>query len=662
MSKGRFSIEAAFKAVDGMTRPVARMSSSVTRMVRRTTSGLRRLDRGFATIHRGIRRVATAMLGVGAAGALVGRHIIGAGSSFEQAITNVGAVGLQTRSEIAELEEKALSLGKTTKFTATEAANAMELMRKSGFSTTDVLAGVEGVLNAAAASGLEMAEVADHVSNALKGFGMQTDQASRVADVLALASSRTNSTIGTLGESLRNVASTAKQLKVPFEDAVAGVALLQDVGLDASVAGSAMATMLTKMAKPAAAVKKQMKDFGVTFKHSVRTAAEENERLIASGSKMRVVAGDMLSLPKVLEQLSIAAEKSGGSFDKVAFFADLVGLRGQKAATNLADLFASGKFSELTEQLRGAEGAAKQMADLRLDSVEGEWTLLKSAIDGVTQGLFGLEGGALKDTIKGMRDWVSANQDVIVSGVQEFIADIRDNLPKIVLALEAVGKALVIFYGMATAIKAANAAMTVFNLLMTMNPLGAFVVLIGVAIGMWVMFKDEIMLGWETISEWFKRLDFAEMGKAMLKGIAKGLLGWAPHLYDAMKTVLGKLRDMLPFSPAKIGPLRDLDKIKLSETIAATIKPEPITTAMQGVLKPVATFGPMTTQPSAAPTPRISPQVLPPRAVESRNVERSESVERVEVVVRGEGGAQAEIRPRDSRRNSRLSIAPSGSF
>src|SRR5690606_12960419 len=136
----------------------------------------------------------------------------------------------------------------------------------AGFSSQEILSGVGPVLSAAAASGLEIAEVANHVSNALKGMGLEASEAGRVADVLALASSKTNSSIGSLGEALSNVSATARDFGIPLEDTVASLALLQDVGLDASVSGSALNTMLTKMAKPTAEIASQMERFGVTFK------------------------------------------------------------------------------------------------------------------------------------------------------------------------------------------------------------------------------------------------------------------------------------------------------------------------------------------------------------------------------------------------------------
>lgn len=259
---------------------------------------------------------------------------------------------------------------------------------------------------------------------------------------MALASARTNSTIGTLGESIRNVASTARQLGVEFTDVVAGVALLQDVGLDASVAGSAMNTMLTKLAKPPASVARQMRRMGLSFKDA---------------------QGNMLAFPKVLEVINEAAKRSGGNFDQVAFLADLVGLRGQKAAANLGTLFESGKFSTLAKELEQAEGKAAEMAGIRMDTLQGDFLLFGSAVDGMKQRLFSLEGGPMRDVVQRTTEWVAANEDLIVSKVGEFLQDVRTHLPEIVKWLKRIGVALGVFFALSAAVKVATVAVQLFK-------------------------------------------------------------------------------------------------------------------------------------------------------------------------------------------------------
>lgn len=462
---GRFSVESVFKAVDRVTAPISRMQNRVGKFNRAMIRGLRRVDRVYGRIASGIKRVGRSIVVAGGLLAVAGTAMAQSGLDFEQAITNVGAVAMQTRAEIEPLEKLALQLGRSTKFTATEAANAMEILARAGFSAKQIMEATPAVLSAAAASGLEIAEVADHVSNVLKGMGLEMSDAGRVADVLALASSRTNSSIGSLGESMRNVASTARQLGVPLESAVASVALLQDVGLDASVAGSAFNTMLTKMAAPSAGIQKTMRRLGVSFKDA---------------------KGNMLPLQDVLAQLSKASNLAGGNFDKVAFLAELVGLRGQKAAANLSDLFESGRVKELVAALQDAEGSAKKMADIRMDTTSGSLTLLASAVDAVKVRIFNMNSGPLKKLIDRMTEWVGANEKVIATRLTDFIVKIVENMPEIVKWVKRIGTGLAVFVAFGAVLKTLIGVMTLLNLVMAANPIGLIVLGIAAAIAAFV--------------------------------------------------------------------------------------------------------------------------------------------------------------------------------
>lgn len=408
-----------------------------------TKKSLGDLDKKFGSVHGGIKKVAAATAAIGTVGGLAAFSIVKAGADFEEAITAVGAVSLETRDQIAALERKALELGATTKFTATQAANAMQTMKMAGFTNADVLAGVGPILDAAAASGLEIAEVANHVSNALKGMGLETSEAARVADVLAVASARTNSSIGSLGESLSNVASTARKYSIPLEEVVAGVALLQDVGLDASVAGSALNTMLTQMATPTDAIAEKMKKWGVSFKDA---------------------NGNMLPFQEVLANISKASKKAGGNMDQVAFIAELVGLRGQKAAANLADLFDTGRVQALTKELENAEGAARKMAAIRMNNLKGDFVLLDSAIDGVKVALFNTQSGPLREIIQSMTKWVETNRGLIIFEFQVWLRRITNNFEKIVGWLKAIGVAALVFYSLWAAVKVAELAIAAYEI------------------------------------------------------------------------------------------------------------------------------------------------------------------------------------------------------
>ena len=509
----RFSVETVFKAIDRMTAPISRMQNRVNRFTRGMTRSVRAMSDGWGRLQAKISKTARAVAAGTAMMAVATAGLAQSGLDFEQAITNVGAVSLQTRAQIAPLEAQAKQLGATTKFTATEAANAMEILARAGFNTQQIMQAVPAVLSAAAASGLEIAEVSDHVSNVLKGMGLEMNQAARVADVLALASSKTNSSIGSLGESMRNVSATARELGIPLEQAVASVALLQDVGLDASVAGSAVNTMLTQMAAPSAGMQKRMRKLGLSFKDA---------------------NGDMVALTEVLRRLATASNKVGGNFDKVAFLAELVGLRGQKAASNLAALFETGKYEELVKSLGNAAGAADKMANIRMDTTLGSLTLLGSAIDAVKVQIFDTESGPLKNLIDRMTAWINANQNLIATRVVEYIDRFVEALPEIVKWAERIGKTLVVFYAFGLALKTIATILTVINLLAIANPIGLIVA--GIAASIAVI--ASAIIWWDELKSMFGSLP--EPVRVALKAIA-GPIFWfinaAKMVYDSWEPI-----------------------------------------------------------------------------------------------------------------------------
>lgn len=439
----KFSIEGIITAQDQTSAPLMKIKAKLDNFAKVAGGSLKALDKRMGSIHGGLKKIGAATFAVGALGGVAALSIGKAGADFEQAITAVGAVSLQTRAQIADLEAEAKRLGATTQFSATQAANAMETMSRAGFDNAQIIAGVGSVLSGAAAEGIEIEEMANHVSNALKGMGLETSETARVVDVLALASARTNSSIGSIGEALSNVASTAKQFKIPLEDVVAGVALLQDVGLDAEVSGSALNTMLTQMAAPTDSIKKKMKQFGVTF---------------------RDAEGNMLPFQDVLANVSKAAKKSGGNMDQVAFMAELVGLRGQKAAANLKDLFDTGRVQELTKELQNAAGSAKKMADIRMDNTYGDMEKLSSAIDGVKLSLFDTQSGPLREIIQSMTQWVETNKDLIIFEFQVWLRRISNNFEAIVGWLKGIGIALAVFYTLWGAVKFASLAIEAYEL------------------------------------------------------------------------------------------------------------------------------------------------------------------------------------------------------
>ncbi len=435
-------IKTVFKAVDQISRPLKQMQSRIGRFSDNSIRKLGMMNRRLKSINQSMtafgKQAAIAGAAVGAASAVVVR----AGMGFEQAITNVGAVGLKTRAEIKPLEDLALKLGKTTEFTATQAANAMEVLARAGFNTTQIINTVPSVLNAASASGLEIAEVANHVGSTLKGMGLEMNQASRVANVFGLVSSMTNTTIGTLGESMSTLSGTARLVGLSLEEATVGSALLQDMGIQASKAGTSIVSMFQKLATPSTKATKMMRKLGISFKDA---------------------KGDMLTFEGVTEQLSKASKQIPGNLDKVAFFTELVGVYGSKAAINLAEMYDTGKVSKFLGAANNARDEVEKISKLRLDTVRGRFTLLQSAIDGVQQALFGLRSGQIKEAIDNITAFISDNQANIVEKINAGVGKLVDNLSNLFTVIKGFVIAVVVIKTITLTITALTLALKLLN-------------------------------------------------------------------------------------------------------------------------------------------------------------------------------------------------------
>lgn len=392
-------LKAVFTAEDRVTGAVGRMDAAIKRLGA-TGDSLAGLDRYTGKVFDGLKKAAVGLGALGLGAGVVAHHVVEAGADFEQSITNVGAVMGKSRGEIAELEKSALSLGVTTQFSASEVAEAMEMMARKGFDAEEILGGIPGVLNAVAASGEDMATVSTVVGSSIRGFGLEAKDASKVADLLAYAAEKTGAGITNMGTALSIAAPTARTLGVSIEDTATAVGLLQKMGLDASTAGSATATMLAKISHP---------------------SKEAAGKMAAMGIKFKDAKGDMLSFRDVLGQFIKAGDKAGGNMDRMSFFAELVGLRGDKAALALSDMAKSGDFDKLAEGIKNTGGYAEKVAKLRLDTTQSSWKLLTSTIEVLETKIFGLGSVGLKSVIDKVNAWVAANGDLISSGVEGFV-------------------------------------------------------------------------------------------------------------------------------------------------------------------------------------------------------------------------------------------------
>ena len=194
---------------------------------------------GLKTVATTVSAVSTALGGAAAAAVKVG-------VSFESEMSKVSAISGATGDELQKLTDKAKEMGAKTKFSASESAQAMEYMAMAGWKTQDMLSGIEGIMDLAAASGEDLATTSDIVTDALTAFGLSASDSTHFANVLAAASSNANTNVGMMGETFKYVAPVAGALGYSVEDCAVAIGLMANSGIKASQAGTALRSIFTE--------------------------------------------------------------------------------------------------------------------------------------------------------------------------------------------------------------------------------------------------------------------------------------------------------------------------------------------------------------------------------------------------------------------------------
>lgn len=468
----------------------------------------------------------------------LGTAAVKTAGDFQQAMAQVAAVsGLDTASkEFDALSDKAKEMGATTKFSASEAAEAFNYMVMAGWDAQQMMDGISGVMDLAAASGEDLATVSDIVTDALTGFGLQAKDSAHFADVLAAASNSANTNVSMLGESFKYVAPVAGALGFSVEDVSVALGLMANSGIKASQAGTSLRSLLTNLVHPTGQAADAIEALGINVTNADGTMKDLDQIM----NELRQTFGSLTD-----------AEKA----EYAAMLAGQEGMSGLLAIVNATDA----DFQKLTNSINEAGGTAEEMADKQLDTLEGKFTMFKSAMEGLAISFGEVLLPAITDVVEKVTEvitWFNELDDgtkkmiVTIVGIVAAIGPVMAIIGNIINVVVKLVQAIKLIKG---AIVAVKGAMVALNAVMLANPIGLVIAAIAALVAIFVVlwnkcdaFREFWINLWEAIKE-----AFAEVAEAIGE-VVSNIAEWFSTLPERIGEAINAVVDWFTQLPGRI--------------------------------------------------------------------------------------------------------------
>lgn len=400
----------------------------------------------------------------------LGTAVIKTGMDYQAGMSKVQAISGATGKEMEMLGEKAMEMAAKTKFSTADSASAYQFMAMAGWKAGDMVDGLSGIMNLAAASGENLGTTSDIVTDALTAFGLKAADSGRFADVLAAASNNANTNVSMLGESFKYVAPVAGALGYSVEDTSVALGLMANSGIKASQAGTSLRTAMTNMANPTKNMAAVMDEYGISL-----TDAD----------------GNMLSFAEIM---GVLREKMGG-LDEATQASAAATLFGKEAMSGMLAIInaAPEDFDKLTESINNSAGTTEKMANIMQDNAAGAFEKLKSAVDVLFTKLSGTLLPIFTKVVEKITEWVNwfgaldeSTQKTIltIAGIAAAVGPVLIVVGKIITAISQIGSGISGLIGFVS--KAGGAFSGLFSILAA-NPIALVIAAIAALVAGFVL-------------------------------------------------------------------------------------------------------------------------------------------------------------------------------
>lgn len=385
-------LQEAQNATDKCAKSINEYGKETTTVISTTKEFGESLKEGFgeALAAKGLELAGEAISAIGDKAKEAAEYVVEVGSSFEAGMSEVEAISGATGSELEALENKAKSLGSSTKFSATEAASAMTNMSLAGWSVNQTLSGIDGVLQLAAASNMDLAEASQVVTDNISTFNLEASQSTHIADMMAYAQANSSTTAAELGEAYKNCGANMNAAGQDIETTTSFLEALANNGLRSSEAGTSLAAIMRDLTS-------KMKDGKIAIGDTSVAVMDSN--------------GNFRDATDILKDVESATDGMGDAQKQAALMATFTSdsIKGLNMLLNTG----ADQVAGYEESLRNCSGAASDMADTMQDNLQGKLTELSSATEGLGIAAYDYISGPLQDGVELLTDIVSGLTDAI---------------------------------------------------------------------------------------------------------------------------------------------------------------------------------------------------------------------------------------------------------